>query len=59
MFYVEDTTNIEEITQHDENLLVLDGTTYLDDCTDNPAETEENQSQTFLEYLGHFFKVHR
>lgn len=59
MFYVEDTTNLEEIAKQGDRLLILDGTTCLDDYTEDTVKTEESRSRTFLEYLTQVFQGRR
>ncbi len=56
MIDYEDTTNVELIASGKDNLLILDGTSYLDDFNDMPVYENRNSLQNLFEYLASIFK---
>lgn len=57
MFYFEDTTTIQAATREDDHLLILDGTTCLDDLTEAPLLPEKGGFQKFIEHLYILFRI--
>ncbi len=56
MFYSEDTTiedtnNVKEPVKHNDQLLIIDGTSCLDYTTDQPESNNENFMQSFWEQV--------
>lgn len=51
MFYVEETTEVNELVRQDDQLLILDGTSCLDYLNDSAEEKDQSWLQTFWAQL--------